>query len=58
MVVGGLVHHAEGHHRAASSRRLELASITALGKEAVWIVAFGQRDSARVYAVLSEPAGE
>src|ERR1700683_215263 len=39
-------------------QRLELAGIAALGKEAVRIVALGQRDSASVDALLSEPAGQ
>ena len=46
------MHHAEGHHRAASRRRLELVGIAVLDKEAVRIVAFGQRDSASDDALL------
>src|SRR5258708_4913365 len=39
-------------------QRLELARGAFLDKEAVRVVAIGQRDSANVHALLSEPAGE
>ena len=39
-------------------QRLELARIAALDKEAVRIVALGQRDGANVHPLLSEPAGK
>ena len=39
-------------------QRLELACIAVLDKKAIRVVAIGQRDSANVYALLSEPAGE
>ena len=50
VIGGGLVNDAEFHGRAASSRDLELACITALHEEAVGIVAVGQRDQASVDA--------
>ena len=50
------MNHAEGHHCAASRRRLELVRIAALNKEAVRIVALGQRHGAHVYALLAESA--
>src|ERR1700694_412876 len=39
-------------------QRLELACIAVLDKEAVRVVAIGQRDSANVHSLLSEPAGK
>ena len=39
-------------------QRLELTRIAALDKEAVRIMAVGQRDGANVYALLGEPAGK
>src|SRR5580693_7861332 len=39
-------------------QQLKLTSIAALHKEAVGIVALGQRDSASVHALLSEPVGK
>ena len=53
MVVGGLVNYAERHASRRLQQRLKLTRIAALDKEAVRIVALGQRDGARVYALLA-----
>ena len=49
------MNHAEGHALRRLQQGLELPRIAALHKEAVRIVALGQRDPASVYALLSEP---